>query len=125
MQISPIPQLDDETNQIRLMTAELVAREIIPNEHFLRRGAEAAGHRARIQALVKQAGVWAPQLPDEYGGMVLGFLQGILIAKNVLAACHPRRVLGLWKSSVHVERPVFEIGSRRGLDLDHYRAVQV
>jgi hypothetical protein len=35
MQISPIPQLDDETNQVRLMTAGLVAREIIPNEHFL------------------------------------------------------------------------------------------
>ena len=75
MQISPIPQLDDETNQIRLMTAELVAREIIPNEHFLRRGAEAAGHWGRIQALVKQAGLWAPHLPEEYGGMGLGFLQ--------------------------------------------------
>jgi acyl-CoA dehydrogenase len=75
MQISPLPQLDDETNQIRLMTAELVAREIIPNEHFLRRGAEAASHWARIQALVKQAGLWAPHLPVEYGGMGLGFLQ--------------------------------------------------
>jgi len=37
MQISPIPTLDDETNQIRLMTADIVANHIIPNEHFLRR----------------------------------------------------------------------------------------
>ena len=29
MQISPIPQIDDEANQIRLMTAELVVREIV------------------------------------------------------------------------------------------------
>ena len=36
MQISPIPTLDDETNQIRLMTADIVANHIIPNEHFLR-----------------------------------------------------------------------------------------
>ncbi len=37
MQIGPIPTLDDETNQLRLMTAEIVAEHIIPNEHFLRR----------------------------------------------------------------------------------------
>jgi acyl-CoA dehydrogenase len=75
VQISPLPQLDDETNQIRALTAELVGREIIPNEHFLRRGKEAAEHWARIQGLVKQAGLWAPHLPAEYGGMGLGFLQ--------------------------------------------------
>ena len=37
MQIAPIPTLDDETNQLRLLTAEIVAKEIIPNEHFLMR----------------------------------------------------------------------------------------
>ncbi|MBW2389478.1 MAG: acyl-CoA dehydrogenase, partial [Deltaproteobacteria bacterium] len=37
MQISPIPTLDDETNQIRSMTAEIVAKHIIPNEHQLTR----------------------------------------------------------------------------------------
>jgi acyl-CoA dehydrogenase len=75
VQITPIPTLDDETNQIRMLTAELVTKEVIPNEHFLRLGAEAAPHFARIQGLVKQTGLWAPHLPAEYGGMGLGFLQ--------------------------------------------------
>jgi acyl-CoA dehydrogenase len=75
MQISAIPGLDDETNELRALTAEFVAKEVIPNEHFLRDGSDALGHFARIQALVKQAGLWAPHLPAEYGGMGLGFLQ--------------------------------------------------
>jgi acyl-CoA dehydrogenase len=75
VKISPIPTLDDETNQIRLLTADLVTREVIPNEHFLRRGKESAECWARIQGLVKQAGLWAPHLPEEYGGAGLSFLQ--------------------------------------------------
>ena len=75
MQISPIPQLDDETNQIRLMTAELVAQGGDPERALPAPWRQAAGHWARIQALVKQAGLWAPHLPAEYGGMGLGFLQ--------------------------------------------------
>jgi len=75
VKISPIPTLDDETNQIRQLTADLVTREVIPNEHFLRRGKEAAEVWQRIQGLVKQAGLWAPHLPEAYGGAGLGFLQ--------------------------------------------------
>ncbi|TFG98185.1 MAG: acyl-CoA dehydrogenase [Myxococcales bacterium] len=76
MQVAPIPTLDDQTNQLRKLTAEIVAREIIPNEHFLReqdpRGIQ---EWARLIALVKQTGLWAPHLPAEYGGMGVGFLQ--------------------------------------------------
>jgi acyl-CoA dehydrogenase len=76
MQIEPIPTLDDKTNPIRLMTADIVARHIIPAEHFLRqRGPEAAQQWARLIQMVKQAGLWAPHLPEEYGGMGLSFLQ--------------------------------------------------
>jgi acyl-CoA dehydrogenase len=76
MQISPIPSLDDETNQIRLMTAEIVAQEIIPNEHFLRQRDERAVQEwARLINMVKQKGLWAPHLPEEYGGMGIGFLK--------------------------------------------------
>jgi acyl-CoA dehydrogenase len=75
MQISPIPTLDEETNQIRLMTADIVAKQIIPNEHQLRRGREAADLWARLINTVKQAGLWAPHLPEEYGGMGIGFLK--------------------------------------------------
>jgi acyl-CoA dehydrogenase len=76
MQVAPIPTLDDETNQIRALTAEIVAREIIPNEHFLRERDERGSREwARLVELVKKAGRWAPHLPTEYGGMGLGFLQ--------------------------------------------------
>jgi len=75
MHIAPIPTLDDATNQIRLLTAEIVANEIIPNEHFLQQRDE---HRRALykdlQSKVKQAGLWAPHLPQEYGGMGIGFL---------------------------------------------------
>ena len=76
MQISPIPTLDDETNQIRLMTAEIVANHIIPAEHFLRRRDERGVKEwARLINMVKQKGLWAPHLPEEYGGMGIGFLK--------------------------------------------------
>jgi acyl-CoA dehydrogenase len=76
MQISPIPTLDDETNQLRQMTAEIVASEIIPNEHFLRnRDERGIKEWVRLINLTKQAGLWAPHLPEEYGGMGIGFLK--------------------------------------------------
>ncbi len=76
MQVAPIPTLDDETNQIRLMTADIVANHIIPNEHLLReRGKKRAQIWADLVQKVKQAGLWAPHLPEEYGGMGIGFLK--------------------------------------------------
>ena len=76
MQIAAIPSLDDETNQIRLMTADVVANEVIPNEHFLRQPDErGVKESSRLVNLVKQKGLWAPHLPEEYGGMGIGFLK--------------------------------------------------
>ena len=56
MQISPIPTLDDETNQIRLMTADIVANHVIPNEHFLMRRHDPEGHKrwAELIGMVKE-----------------------------------------------------------------------
>jgi acyl-CoA dehydrogenase len=76
MQVAPIPTLDDETNQIRLMTADIVGNHIIPNEHFLRRRDQTSmEHWAQLIGMVKEAGLWAPHLPEEYGGMGIGFLK--------------------------------------------------
>jgi acyl-CoA dehydrogenase len=77
MQVAPVTGLGDEINEIRLRTAEIVAKEIIPNENALRAGrAEKRRELFRsIQAKVKQAGLWAPHLPEEYGGMGIGFLK--------------------------------------------------
>jgi len=86
MNVQPIPTLSERINEIRLHTAEIVNREILPNENRLwiwRRDAEVAdSDRAKarelrhdIQAKVKQAGLWAPHLPEEYGGCDLSFLE--------------------------------------------------
>ena len=85
MNVSPIPTLDERINDIRMRTAEIVNTHILPNETrlwHLRRSETAteADHReARelredIKEVVKKAGLWAPHLPQEYGGMGLDFL---------------------------------------------------
>jgi acyl-CoA dehydrogenase len=86
MNVQPISTLSDRVNQIRMLTAEIVNREILPNENklwrFRQQGKvndderrESRELRHEIQNKVKQAGLWAPHLPEEYGGCDLGFLE--------------------------------------------------
>ena len=86
MNVQAIANLPDKINQIRLLTAKIVNEEILPNENKLwrsRRDAsvtdaerqEARDLRGAIQDKVKQAGLWAPHLPEEYGGCGLSFLE--------------------------------------------------
>jgi acyl-CoA dehydrogenase len=85
MNVKPIPVVDERINDIRMRTAEIVNADILPNEALLwniRRNGE-VGEESRAQARqlreeikqkVKKAGLWAPHLPQEYGGMGLDFL---------------------------------------------------
>jgi len=87
MNVQTIPGVPDRINEIRILTAEIVNREILPHENDLWRWRREDGSyddrdrdRARelrheIQAKVKQAGLWAPHLPEEYGGCGLSFLE--------------------------------------------------
>ena len=69
------PALGAEINDIRRHTAAIVTEDVIPNEDALRRdGPDAEALRGRIRERVKGAGLWAPHLPREYGGMGAGFL---------------------------------------------------
>ncbi len=96
MNVQSIHSLSDRINQIRLLTAEIVNKEILPHEnelwrHDRNRHSDADRKRARelregIQAKVKQAGLWAPHLPDEYGGCGLNFLEHAYM-NEVLAYC--------------------------------------
>ena len=76
LSVSPIDSLSDEINKVRLDTAQIVAEQIIPNEELLgnyedpRRDAFVY----EIKNLIREAGLWAPHLPREYGGMGIGFL---------------------------------------------------
>src|SRR5688572_7609908 len=85
LNVRPVETLDAQINEIRLATAEIINRDILPNEAALwafRRGGEETSAqtadrkalRSEIQSKVKRAGLWAPHLPKEYGGMGLGFL---------------------------------------------------
>jgi acyl-CoA dehydrogenase len=96
MNVQSIPTLTDRTNQIRLLTAEIINKEILPNENKLfawrqsgaseNELAHARELREQIKAKVKQAGLWAPHLPEEYGGCGLSFLEHAYM-NEVLAYC--------------------------------------
>jgi acyl-CoA dehydrogenase len=86
MNVHSIPSLPDRVNEIRMLTAQIVNKEILPNENTLwawhsdgrvtsaeRR--DAAALRDDIKRKVKEAGLWAPHLPVEYGGAGLNFLE--------------------------------------------------
>jgi acyl-CoA dehydrogenase len=86
MNVQPIPTMSERINDIRARTAEIVNEEILPNERLLygaRRGRDTSdGDRATARELrehikdrVKEAGLWAPHLPEEYGGAGLDFLE--------------------------------------------------
>jgi acyl-CoA dehydrogenase len=86
MNVRPIPAVSERINQIRELTAQIVNREILPNENRLwawnREGVvvdtnreTARELRHAVQDKVKRAGLWAPHLPEEYGGCGLSFLE--------------------------------------------------
>jgi acyl-CoA dehydrogenase len=86
MNVQPIATLSERVNEIRGLTAAIVNNEILPNENMLwaartnksvteRDLAEIKDLRAGIKEKVRQAGLWAPHLPVEYGGAGLDFLE--------------------------------------------------
>lgn len=85
MTVKPVPTLDDRINDIRLRTARIINEEILPNEdriwHRGRDGTlseidrkESRVLRDQVKEKVKVAGLWAPHLPTELGGMGLDFM---------------------------------------------------
>jgi acyl-CoA dehydrogenase len=87
MNVKPVPTLDDEVNEIRLATAEIVNKQILPVEDKLwaafsdsanapnEAAKQAKDLRMQVQDAVKKAKLWAPHLPREFGGMGLTFMQ--------------------------------------------------
>jgi len=95
MNVQPIPTVSDRINEIRSLTAQIVNKEILPNENLIwarRTNARLtpediqAGRdlREHVKGVVKQAGLWAPHLPPEYGGAGLDFLE-VAYMNEVLA----------------------------------------
>jgi acyl-CoA dehydrogenase len=82
--VTPIAGLSDAINDIRIRTARIVNEKILPNEKVMWAGrrdeaseaerAEARALREEVRQKVKAEGLWAPHLPQEYGGMGLDFM---------------------------------------------------
>jgi acyl-CoA dehydrogenase len=85
MNVQPIPNASERINEIRSLTAQIVNKEILPNEGMIWVGrnprateedrAQSREIREQIKTKVRQAGLWAPHLPTEYGGAGLDFLE--------------------------------------------------
>ena len=96
MNVQAVATLPDRINQIRLETARIVNDDILPNESklwvFRRQGVteaeieESKTLRNEIQTKVKEAGLWAPHLPEDYGGSDLSFLEHAYM-NEILAYC--------------------------------------
>ena len=96
MNVRRSPTLTDRINDIRELTARIINQDILPHERelwaFRADGAGEREHerarqlRTEIQEKVKKAGLWAPHLPEEYGGAGLSFLEHAYM-NEVLAYC--------------------------------------
>ena len=86
LNVQPIPAVSSRINEVRALTAQIVNKEILPNENLLWAQhtnirltpgdiEQARGMREHVKGVVKQAGLWAPHLPVEYGGAGLDFLE--------------------------------------------------
>jgi acyl-CoA dehydrogenase len=96
MQIAPIPELSDEINQIRKRTADIVTEMIIPNERLLgQMSKEATDVRKSVRGRVKEEGLWAPHLPEEYGGMGIGFLNHAYMNEIMAWSPYSSRLFGV------------------------------
>ena len=104
MNVKPIPTVDDRINDIRGRTAEIVNTDILPNEAALWANPDKQAHgervatlelRAAVQDKVKRAGLWAPHLPTEYGGMGLDFLAHAYMNEVLAYAIGAARLFGV------------------------------
>ncbi len=105
MNVKPIPNVSERVNVVRQLTAQIVNDEILPHENLLWR--HQAGEltresdrqavrelRSHIKDKVRQAGLWAPHLPAEYGGAGLDFLE-LAYMNEILAYAGAARLFGV------------------------------
>ena len=122
MNVQAIPSLPDKVNQIRLLTTKIVNEEILPNENRLWRSRqdidvtdkerqEARELRKSIQEKVKQAGLWAPHLPEEYGGCGLSFLEHAYMNEVLAYAIGAAKLFGVVAPNSGNQKILLKYGS--------------
>jgi len=127
MNVQAIASLPDKINQIRLLTAEIINKEILPNEDRLWRWrrdggvsedqkAESRALRREIQQNVKQAGLWAPHLPEEYGGCGLTFLEHAYMNEVLAYAIGAASLFGVVAPNSGNQKILLKYGTREQRD---------
>ncbi len=122
MNCKPIPTLDERINDIRMRTAKIVNDWILPNETKLwpqRQGGELAEHdrrvahelREEVKQQVWEAGLWAPHLPAEYGGMGLDFLAHAYMNEVLAYAMGAARLFGVVAPNSGNQRILLKYGT--------------
>ncbi|MFP8876012.1 MAG: acyl-CoA dehydrogenase family protein, partial [Myxococcota bacterium] len=122
MNVQAIASLDDRVNQIRLETARIVNEHILPNEGALwkwrRDGSQRESGRERslklrgeIQQTVKQAGLWAPHLPEEHGGSGLSFLEHAYMNEILAYSVGAARLFGVEAPNSGNQKILLKYGS--------------
>ena len=122
MNVQAIASLPDKINQIRLLTAKIVNEEILPNENKLwrwgRDGSVSAEEktdsrllRREIQDKVKQAGLWAPHMPEEYGGCGLSLLEHAYMNEVLAYAIGAASLFGVVAPNSGNQRILLKYGS--------------
>lgn len=101
MAIKPLPSVGDKINDIRARAGALINELILPNESVLagadrsQSAAAVSGLQADIRAAVKAAGLWAPHLGAEYGGMGLTFLEQVYLHEVLGYSPHAPALFGV------------------------------
>ena len=112
MQISAIPNLPDEINDIRQKTAAIVNDMIVPGEPTLAGGGEqASALRKKIRQRVKDEKLWAPHLPVEYGGMGIGFLHHAYMNEVLAYSPYSSRLFGVVAPNSGNQKVLLRYGS--------------
>jgi len=122
MNVQTIPGVGDRVNQIRLETARIVNEHILPNEAAIwkwrRGGSEHELNRQRslelrneVQQAVKQAGLWAPHLPEEYGGSGLNFLEHAYMNEVLAYSMGAARLFGVEAPNSGNQKILLKYGS--------------
>jgi alkylation response protein AidB-like acyl-CoA dehydrogenase len=87
--------LSPELRDLRTTVSNFVEKEIVPNEPIFESEDDEAEELLRtLQARAKAAGIWAPHLPSEAGGMGIGFLGYAYLNEKIGRSFAAPRVFG-------------------------------
>src|SRR4051795_12924283 len=87
--------ISPELEQIRARISAFMEAEVYPNEsRMIEHEGLPAKLEQELQKKVKQAGLWAPNLPREWGGMGIGYVGQALVNEVIGRSVIAPRIFG-------------------------------